>query len=526
MKFISIILFFTISINAFAQRVSTEVVTIDMQIPNNNSIKVEPGLDNKVKNGLSFRTRKAVAIKLKNCNPFKYKYSISATPISFFQGTNPFDTLNNKFNIGNLPLSESFAATKNSDISNQAKDDSSKIGSLANKSKNKNANLIPIDGKVTMRDTSNTYSGIGLYNKIVLELISDSLTNNNSNGKLSDQTLFAIFSIAKNKALSTVLYNFVKLDTAGVMHKLFLLWQKTRSEYENLLYYEIKISSEDYLITDSFNLTMNTFAINYDKIIDEYKNLYEYFYFGIDTSGMGDNQKAELDTLKKWLPRTISNLKTGRNYLRGIQLDYYTLPIDMNGPNIDAIEVNIKRNFIKNQGDGDKYTYKIWINGGLKIDASAGLFLTTLVDQQFNTKDTIDSNRKSGYKTILAKRTGNLAFGFGSMLDLSLRTGASWLRPSVNFGISFTTNSTIQKFQLLSGIGFIIGKEQRVILHMGAAFGTVTVLQSGFKADGVTPYNLGTSGTVPTDEKFDVGYFFGLSYNLAKSKVQQGNISQ
>ena len=102
------------------------------------------------------------------------------------------------------------------------------------------------------------------------------------------------------------------------------------------------------------------------------------------------------------------------------------------------------------------------------------------------------------------------------IINVSLR-GGSWVRPGLSIGALFTTN---QKFQLLTGLGFIIGKEERIVLHTGLSMGRISRVSDNYKTDGSVSYNLGTEGTLPMTEKFSFGHFFGLTYNFGKVKKQ------
>jgi hypothetical protein len=141
--------------------------------------------------------------------------------------------------------------------------------------------------------------------------------------------------------------------------------------------------------------------------------------------------------------------------------------------------------------------------------------VSSLKDDIFFTTD----SATSGKKFINSKNEGNMGFGFGSMLNVAYRTGTQWIRPALSFGVLFNNQ---QKFQILCGGGFMIGKEQRIVLHYGLAMGIVQQLETGYKADDPSvAYNLGTSGQVPVSNKFKTGHFFGLTYNFTKSSAKK-----
>jgi hypothetical protein len=50
--------------------------------------------------------------------------------------------------------------------------------------------------------------------------------------------------------------------------------------------------------------------------------------------------------------------------------------------------------------------------------------------------------------------------------------------------------------------------------------GSINTISDNYKSDGSTSYNLGTSGVVPTTNKFSFGHFFGITYNFGKTNKQ------
>lgn len=189
--------------------------------------------------------------------------------------------------------------------------------------------------------------------------------------------------------------------------------------------------------------------------------------------------------------------------------DFYTLPIDIQGKNADAIEFTIKR-FDKETNQEDEAfvgKYKVWITGGLKIDISAGVFLTSLFDRQYETRDVAEG---TALKEVSLKNHGQYDFAFGSTINTNFRLN-SWIQPQVNFGAIFTQN---QKFQMILGAGAILGREERWILSGGLSMGVVDRLADSFQNGG--SYDLGVSGQIPMVKQFKFGHFIGITYNLSK----------
>lgn len=95
-------------------------------------------------------------------------------------------------------------------------------------------------------------------------------------------------------------------------------------------------------------------------------------------------------------------------------------------------------------------------------------------------------------------------------ISYSLSPGFS---PSLNIGVGIPLKSTDQTESLafFIGPGLSFGKGQSVMLSGGFMFSKVNRLARGFQVG--DPIQIG-DGIIPTEKKFDVGYFLGLAYKL------------
>jgi hypothetical protein len=195
-----------------------------------------------------------------------------------------------------------------------------------------------------------------------------------------------------------------------------------------------------------------------------------------------------------------------------VDLEIYTLPIDLQGKNIDVLEFKLRR-FDRETKDEDlsfaSTPYNIWIKGGLKIDVSAGIFFTSLYDEEYDKRD---DPATAGNKIIMLKNSGDYDMAFGSTINTYVRMN-SWIVPTLNFGAVITQN---EKLQILLGLGAILGKQERIIFSAGISMGKVNRIADGYQVG--SSYNLGDSGTIPTQSQFKFGKFFGITYNLSKVK--------
>ncbi|MEM9685969.1 MAG: hypothetical protein AAF934_03505 [Bacteroidota bacterium] len=391
-------------------QVNTAVFTLDLSVPKENALTGPDGT-----NRLVFNAKELLAFKLKNANPYKYRYEINSELVNFFEGD----------------VAEFF--TK---IENFGKSEENAVGKKFKK------NSLEIDD----------------FKKV----------------------------IEKEQLKRT--------DEMKDLH----------SKIENYL---LDVVAEDHLNRVDFVAKRKALKSRYDTIVSAVNSINEL---------SGDDCTKQ----RKAFEEAATKVKTVLTKMFSLKLDHYLLPIDVGGKNIDVVRITVKRyNKSEENQASDEHTYTIWVKGGFKIDVSAGIFATSLVDRDYFTTDTVinEDGIDQTYQLIHEKNTGDYAYGFGTMLNTTFRTG-TWIRPTVNFGAIFNQD---QKFQLLFGGGIIIGKEERIVLHGGLAMGSVTTLLDRYRADGTTPYSLSTDDNIPTVEKFSFGHFFGITYNFGKPRAQE-----
>lgn len=244
----------------------------------------------------------------------------------------------------------------------------------------------------------------------------------------------------------------------------------------------------------------NKIGESYDLLnaLEEYKEETNY-----------EEVKSSLNATKEKAEKSLEDII---QKFYSFSLDVFTLPMDVQGKNIDAVEFRLTRSDKetgKDDPDFAPHPYNVWVRGGFKIDVSAGIFFTSLFDDAFDKKDdpAITEN-----KIIVKKNLGEYDFAFGSSINIHSRWN-SWLNMGGNLGIAFTTS---QKFQVLTGMNVILGKQERIILTGGLAMGKVERLADSYLEGG--SYNLGAEGVIPTQSQFKFGHFFGITYNLSKVK--------
>lgn len=192
----------------------------------------------------------------------------------------------------------------------------------------------------------------------------------------------------------------------------------------------------------------------------------------------------------------------------------YIMPTNMNMKNFDYVIVQLeKTNKISNESE--KYEYDIFIKGGLKIDFSVGVFGSFLKNDTYFTSDSLDDQQQPQNKKMIRRvDNGRMNIGFGGMVNVSLRSGASWLTPGFSVGLILSTQPSLQ---FLSSLTLGMGKSERLLLHGGCAMGFVKRIDNLPLNEYVPAIRIGDA--VRTVDKFLARPFIGLSYNLSKNNV-------
>ncbi|OOG19791.1 hypothetical protein BWD42_07795 [Sphingobacterium sp. CZ-UAM] len=473
--------------------IKTRVFTLDLAAPTRNAL-----VDTECESPrLQIRTREPLAFQLINGNPYKYTYVINHNVINLFgnAGVSPIDSL------GKLIIGNGTPGAK------QEQDDPTTQGIAKAQEELKK---LEDDLKVAKSNQSKDLTRATSWDKRIQELNDDISIKKAALRDL--EANYVSKSIYSKNYVDTVKFNnFLNTARAGTARNpegdietintaISLLKEKFNDLNIDLETYLGKVSAEDFLTASDFSAKRATFAASFSSMIRTNQEI------GNEAAQFEETKKNYDETLKNIQP-VSDKIKEKITEMLQLKLQNYMLPVDINGKNIDAVEITVERYARKGVNPTpDRYTYNIWVKGGVKIDVSGGIFLSTLMDKEYEIKGT------GANQTILEKKRGKYDSGFGSTLNLSLRS-ADWVRPTLSFGALFTTN---QKFQLLTGVGLILGKEERIILQGGLSMGRTSGISSAYKADGATTYDLGTAGTVSTTEKFSFGHFFGLTYNFGK----------
>nr|WP_315221782.1 hypothetical protein [uncultured Flavobacterium sp.] len=483
---ITLLLFVCISFNINAQ-IKTKVLTLDLSKPQSETLTSSDTTDNR----LVFWSKEPLQFQLINGNPFRYKYVINNKMVNFFedQSNNPLSNIEKVLNSASPKKAEN-----ESDVQNPAIANTQSLIHLLEVEKSEDS---------INRNTKNLKLNTIKLNQLKLEL--KDIIQNSYKAKSTSSYLFL------TKFGNDVVYpQNIEEDQNIVLDALSLMKSKIEGLYNSIVNDEMAFRSDDDFDFVTFKEKRTNYNNNYQEFLQEYLSIKsDVKKFTKPTEAM-QNAETALDT-------TITKINEKIVLFFNIRRDNYIMPIDVNGKNIDVVEITVKR-FEHNNLIPEEFNYNIWAKGGFKIDISGGVYITSLVDKEYTTVDkteTVNNVPVSG-KIIFEKEKGNYDFGFGSSINISHRS-AGWINPTLNVGALFTAN---QKFQLLTGLGLILGKQERIIFSGGLSMGRIDTIAQNIKADGTTIYDIGVGGQVPVESIFSFGGYFGITYNFSKTKKQ------
>jgi hypothetical protein len=492
MKNLKSIAFFMLFVNILNAQIKTNVFTLDLSNPKIESLTSTHSNNKR----LSFWSREPLQFELVNGNPFRYKYVINNKVINFFedQSNNPITNIEKLLNNG--------ASVVTTEIPNDKKE--------AEKTKL----ILQIKNKEELLKQSNDTGGNKNLNLEQTEL-----------KKLKNELITLEQNTYKAKAGASYFYlmNFgidvqypinEEEDQIIIVEALSVL----KPKIEELLY---KITNDEIVFRSDDDFNFEKFKLSRENYNQNFQEQLQYYFKIKSDIKKFSNLILALKSKQSESEETITQLNDKIALFYSIRRDNFTMPIDVNGKNIDVVEITVKR-FENNTLIPEEFNYNLWVKGGFKIDISGGVYITSLVDKEYFTA--IKTQDINGIpitgKVIFEKEKGNYDFGFGSSINISHRS-AGWINPTLNVGALFTAN---QKFQLLTGVGLILGKQERIIFSGGLAMGRIDTLAQNMNADGTTIYDIGEGGQVPTESTFEFGGYFGITYNFTKTKKQIPNV--
>jgi hypothetical protein len=193
----------------------------------------------------------------------------------------------------------------------------------------------------------------------------------------------------------------------------------------------------------------------------------------------------------------------------------------------NADEMDLRISFYRNNKLNETWPHKFYNRGGFKMDFSAGIFGTSLINKNYTTKvvqcydtvyykhnfiqtDSIVRIDTSNKNQIILDDLGKFTVGIGLLAHFYFRT-STWFNVALNTGFMIDNNISTN---YLFGISFLLGHNARFNINAGGVVGKVRRLASGLEVGQF--YDSGPSQvqTVPTKDVWKCGWYIGITYNF------------
>jgi len=174
----------------------------------------------------------------------------------------------------------------------------------------------------------------------------------------------------------------------------------------------------------------------------------------------------------------------------------YNVPQLQNADKI-VFTLNIKP---KTGTNGSIYTtsssLELPIRYGWKIDFSTGFFYTNISSTKYGFLDNTDhaTNTVTSRSVVSENGSGKGTVGIDALMHVYPRLGH--LQPSLVLGVGSGTDFN---YSLLTGLGAVIGKENRLALSTGISFNNVSTLSSRYFDNNGNKVNVAATETKITD---------------------------
>lgn len=133
----------------------------------------------------------------------------------------------------------------------------------------------------------------------------------------------------------------------------------------------------------------------------------------------------------------------------------------------------------------------------------SGTRFNQLPQRYFLKGDKLAAQDADPYSLVLSSLF-NLSFDFNWSVSPVL---------SLGIGVPVTNSEYVDNITFLVGPGVYVGRSQSILLSGGMMFSKVQRLTNGLQVG--ESVVLGGDGVIPTEKKYGLGYFFGLSYRIS-----------
>ncbi len=386
-----------------------------------------------------------------------------------------------------------------------------------------------------------------------IETLPDSLQSDTKIKELKKIVQELKTEITEQKETISELNEIINDEYSKIIQELYSQSLKIQTSYE--LLEEAKVVKNKFVIismTDGLNfneskeqtdnlVTRYPFVNNPEKLLSSFNKIYKQFKLSYGLYLVNDKVKQRFENdvvrIKGSVSSLLSEIETLKksvdkyNYLELFQ-NINVLYSELNNENNffvvsdpvqaekDVINFDIKitpRKNVKSSSvlETREFSTSIPIEGGVKIDFSTGLFITTgLHNRSYNTIVSTDDSTKSIITENKNNSLGQLSLG--ALMHISTRTISNF-KPAFSWGLGLNSRD-LTNANLFIGASGMFGNNERFVISTGVSLANVDYLNGKYSLN--TEINTDDIGEDITEKATRVGVFISFTYNITNKKKE------
>lgn len=161
------------------------------------------------------------------------------------------------------------------------------------------------------------------------------------------------------------------------------------------------------------------------------------------------------------------------------------------------------------------FTIEVPTKGGVKIDFSTGLFITSNLYNRKYTRSEVPSD--TSQSTLTENKNNSLAqLSLGALMHISPRWTGN-VKPGFSFGLGLNSED-LSNAQIFIGGSAMFGAAERFIVSAGISLANVDYLNGKYSLN--TPIKNTAFSESVTEKSMRAGWFLSLTYNLTNKKKE------
>lgn len=393
------------------------------------------------------------------------------------------------------------------------------------------------------------------YNKELTEIktIPDSLQSDIKLNELRKQVQNLNEEIKKQKETILKLNDAINDEYLLMIQELYSHSLKIQTSYE--LLEEVKVMKNRFILismTDGINFNESTrltadlvtkfpFIKKPEKLLSSFNKSYRQFRSSYELYLVNGKVKQKFNNDVSKIKSSVSSLLSEVENLK-VTVDKYNYSELFQNISVLYTELNNKNNFfvvsdpVQAEKDVINFDVKITprkniksssvletrsfstsvpIKGGIKIDFSTGLFITTgLYDRSYRTILSASDSTKAEISENNNNSFGQLSLG--ALMHISPRWISSF-KPAFTWGLGLNS-SDLTNANLFVGASGMFGSNDRFIVSTGVSMANVDYLNGKYSLN--TEMNIEDIGDDLTEKVTRAGWFISFTYNLTNKKKE------